>query len=278
MIRPLHCVVLACLLASVPLMAQQGASGSLAVNPAPEPSATTTRATTPVEPLKPFSRLALDGGIGINGINLQAATNVNPYLNLRTVGNIFGYTVNDISTNGFNANGKLDLATMGISLDYYPWPNHGFRVSPGALFYNQNSLTASATVLAGQSFTLNHVDYYSSAANPTQAKAKVGLNATNPAFTMTTGWGNMISRRGGHWSFPFELGAAFVGSPSFKMTLAGTACDATGTKCVNAATDPSLQQNLNAQVDKYRSDVNALTVFPILSVGVSYNFNISNTR
>jgi hypothetical protein len=278
MTRLFHCIALACLLASIPLMSQQNVSSSAAVGTGNEPPAASTRPATSIGPLSPFSRLALGGGIGINGINLQAATNVNPYLNIRAVGNVFGYTVNNISTNGFNANGKLDLGTMGASLDYYPWPKHGFRLSPGALFYNQNSLTASATVLAGQSFTLNHVEYYSSSSDPVQAKAKVGLNATNPSFTMTTGWGNMISRKGGHWSFPFELGAAFVGSPSLKMTLAGTACDATGTICVDAATDPTLQQNLNTQIDKYKSDIDALTVFPILSVGVSYNFSISNSR
>ena len=226
--------------------------------------------------MKPFSHLALGGGISMMGINLQSATNINRYSNLRVSGNVFGYSVNNITTNGFTANGKLDLATMGASFDLYPWPNHGFRLSPGMLFYNQNSLTAGATVNSGQSFTLNGVDYYSSAGDPIRAKAKVGLNAINPAFTMTTGWGNMISRRGGHWSFPFELGAAFVGSPSFKMNLAGTACDATGTICVNSATNPGIQANLQAQIAKYKKDVQALSLYPILSFGVAYNFGIGS--
>src|SRR5579872_14612 len=108
MIRPLHPLVLASLLASLPLMSQQAVSGNLALKSAPETSATTTTATNPIEPLKPFSRLSIGGGIGINGINLQAGTNVNPYLNLRAVGDIFSYTVNNITTNDFDASGKLD--------------------------------------------------------------------------------------------------------------------------------------------------------------------------
>lgn len=227
-----------------------------------------------VVPMRPFSKLAFGGGVGINGINLQAATNLNRYMNIRATGNVFSYTVNDITSNGFTASGKLDFATMGASLDFYPWPNHGFRLSPGVLAYNQNSLTANATVTGGQSFTLNDVDYYSSFTDPIRASAKLGLNSTKPAFTMTTGWGNMISRTGGHWSIPFELGAAFVGSPSFNMTVAGTACDSRGLNCVNAATDPTVQSNLSAQIDKYKKDVDVLKVFPILSVGVSYSFNI----
>lgn len=228
--------------------------------------------------MKPFSHLALGGGISMMGINLESATNVNRYANLRVSGNIFGYSVNDITTNGFTANGKLDLATMGASFDIYPWPNHGFRLSPGMLFYNQNSLTASAIMKGGQSFTLSGVDYCSSYTDPVHAKAKVGLNATNPSFTMTTGWGNMISRGGGHWSFPVELGAAFVNSPSFTMSLAGTACDQTGTVCVNTATNPGIQSNLQAQIAKYKKDVEPLSVYPILSVGVAYNFAIGKSR
>jgi hypothetical protein len=263
-------------LLSLPLASQQksfsNSNGSNGTAPAVTPAKSTTYSS------RPFSRLALGGGIGIMGINLQAATNINRYSNLRVSGNIFNYSVDDIASNGFTATGKLDLATLGASFDFYPWPTHGFRLSPGLLLYNQNSLGITAIVNAGESFTLNDVDYYSSASNPIHANASLGLNSTNPAFTATTGWGNMISRKGGHWSFPFEIGAAFVSSPSFKMTLSGTACDYTGQTCFNAATNPDVQSNLKAQIDKYKKDVDALKVFPILSTGISYNFNLLGSR
>ena len=54
--------------------------------------------------------------------------------------------------------------------------------------------------------------------------AALGLNTHKPAFTMTTGWGNMIPRRGGHWSVPFEIGAAFTGAPSLNVLLSGVGC------------------------------------------------------
>ena len=37
----------------------------------------------------PFSHFALGGGISTMGINLQAAINVNRYINLRATGNYF---------------------------------------------------------------------------------------------------------------------------------------------------------------------------------------------
>lgn len=226
--------------------------------------------------MSPLSRIAIGGGISfVSGINLQAATNLSKNFNVRGVGNVFSYTVNNLSTKGFTGSAKLNLASAGVSLDYYPWATHGLRLSPGVLFYNQNGLTGSATMAAGQSFKLNGTTYYSQTAQPVQGTLTLGLNANKPAFTMSIGWGNMISRTGGHWSFPFEIGAAFVGSPTLNATLSGLACtQPTGGTCVNAATDPTVQSNLNAQLAKSRSDINVLQVFPSVSFGVAYSFRI----
>jgi hypothetical protein len=209
------------------------------------------------------------------GINMQAAVNANRYINLRGTGNYFNYTISNISSNGLNLNGKLNFAAAGASVDFYPFPNHGFRLSPGALFYNQNTVGANVTVAGGTKFTLNSVSYYASSTNPITGNGSLGLNTSNPAFTMTTGWGNMISRRGGRWSFPFELGAAFIGVPSVNVALtSGLACNAQGQNCVNVATDPNVQANLQAQIAKYKSDLNPFKYYPIVSFGLGYNFNL----
>jgi hypothetical protein len=254
---------------STPLPAQQAALASSS-------AAVTNFATRPTNnKIGPFSRLALGGGVSPLGINMQVAVNANRYINLRGVGNMFNYTVNNISTNGLNINGKLNFATAGASVDFYPFPNHGFRLSPGALFYNQNAVTAGMTVAGSTSFTLNSVTYYASSTNPIVGTGGLGLNSRNPTFTMTTGWGNMIPRRGGHWSFPFEIGAAFVGAPTLNMALtSGQACNAQGQNCVNVATDPTVQANLQAQIAKYRNDINPFQYYPIISFGTAYNFKL----
>ena len=229
----------------------------------------------PRETLEPFSRVGLGAGISLMGINLQAATNMDRHLNLRVNGDVFGYSVNNINTNGFTFGGNLSLASMGVDVDYFPVPTHGFRLSPGLLLYNQNAVTATGTVAAGTSFTLNNNTYYSSASNPVQAAATIGFHANNPAFTLTTGWGNLISRTGGHLSFPFEIGVAFTGAPSVNLALpSGQVCDATGNNCVNVSTDATLQSDLQAQIAKYKNDLNVLTVYPILSFGIGFNFHV----
>jgi hypothetical protein len=235
--------------------------------------------------LKPFSAVAFGGGMSLMGVNLQAATNVNRYLNLRGTGNFFNYTASNISTNGFSLNGKVNMATAGVSLDYYPIPRMGFRLSPGMLFYNQNGITATATPQPGTSFTLNangtDYDYYPDAAtqstNPFRVDANLGLNAHKQAFTLTTGWGNMIPRKSkdllfGHLSFPFEIGVAFTGAPTInQFELHGWACDKNGLNCVDMAQDLTAQSRLAAQKAKWTNDLDPYKVYPIFSFGVAYS-------
>lgn len=233
--------------------------------------------------LKPFSKLALGGGVGVMGVNLQAATNINRHLNLRGTGNVFNYTVNDIKVSDFNLDAKVNFASAGVSLDYYPFPTHGLRLSPGVLFYNQNQITANASGTSGSDIKLNDVEYYSETAQPLTVDAKLGLNTRKQAFTLTTGWGNMIPRKGGHFSFPFELGAAFTDVPTVNVKLTGYACatqEAAATtngasdSCYDMESNTEAQANLTTQVNKWKSDLDPMKVYPIFSFGVSYAFHI----
>lgn len=251
-------------------------SSSSSVNPGSS-AILPTPVAAPAPALRPFSRLALGGGISLMGVDLQAAVNANRYMNIRATGNFFNYSLTNIGVSGFTVNGKLNLATAGASLDYYPFPNHGFRISPGLLLYNSNGASATIAASGGTSFTLNSTTYYSSAANPVTGTGSVNLHSQNPAFTVTTGWGNMISRRGGHFSIPFELGAAIVGSPTVNLALtSGQVCTSPqGTEdCQNVVGDAALNTNLQAQIAKYKNDLNPFRVYPIFSIGVAYNFGI----
>jgi hypothetical protein len=234
----------------------------------------------------PFSRLALSGGIGSMGINMQAAVNANRFFNIRGTGNYFSYTVSNVTinnsggSNGINVGGTLKFATAGASLDIYPFPNHGFRLSPGAVFNNQNRATAAGATAPGSSFTFGSQTYYSDMVDPLNLTASLGLNKHQTAFSMTTGWGNLISRKGGHFSFPFEIGAVFTGAPTIGFNATGNACltqaDAAinGPTCQNMATNPDAQANIAAQVAKYQKDLNVVPIYPIFSFGIGYNFKI----
>jgi hypothetical protein len=230
-------------------------------------------------PLKPFSRVAFGGGMSALGVNLSMATNLNKFMNLRGTGNLFNYTANNISTNGFTVAAKLNFASAGTAVDFYPFPNHGFRLSPGVLFYNQNAANATFNVAGGTKFTLDNQDFYASSSNPVMGTGSLALNTRKQAFTATTGWGNMIPRSGGHWSFPVEIGAAFVGKPALNIAITqGQACDSTGLYCTNVATYQPLQTALRAQIAKYNKDLEPLQTYPIVSFGVAYSFKTRSGR
>ncbi len=263
--------------ANVPAQTKQMASNNLP----PTPSAITTASPhTRVQPnlvSKPFSRMAFSGGMSSLGVNMQAAVLANRYMNLRGVGNFFNYSLSNISANGFNVNGKLNFATAGASVDFYPFPRHGFRISPGAMFLNRDQATASVTAAGGTSFTLDDVTYYSSQADPVTGNGGISLNTQKRAFTITTGWGNMIPRRGGHFSFPFEVGAAMLGAPAVNLAFTGgqVCADPQGTQgCISVLGNAQFQSNLQAQLTKYQNDVNPFRYYPILSFGMSYSFKL----
>jgi len=232
-----------------------------------------------------FSKMALGTGISPMGIQVSLTTNLNSHLNVRPWGSFFNYSTN-FTASGIGANASLNMTSSGTALDFYPF-RLGFRISPGVLFYNGNQISATANVPGGTSFTLNGQTYYSASANqttgavPVNGNALLSLHTTNPAFTVTTGWGNTLPRKG-HWSFPFELGAAFTGAPTVKVNLAGWACyDQAQTMCtdISSTTNPialEIQSNLASQVTKWTKDLEPLKTYPIATFGVAYSFGLRN--
>jgi hypothetical protein len=280
-----YCLILSLSAAPAILLAQGGPQGPSPIDQYAITSASPHTWTPPNYSPTPFSRLAIGGGISSMGGNMQVAVIANRYMNVRGVGNYFTYSLNNVSLDGLKASGTLNFATAGASVDFYPFPNHGFRISPGVLFYNQNQLTAAANAPGGTSFTLNGTTYYSANVNsvtgatPIAGNGLLGLNSTKPAFTATTGWGNMIPRSGRHLSFPFEIGAAFTGAPTVNVNLGGWACyDQAQTECAsitgNSQLATAVQSNLSAQVAKWKNDLNPFRFYPIFTAGVAYSFNL----
>ncbi len=281
-------LTVALLAAPAALFAQSYSSSSSLVAGEALPEGGAGQARSPVRASSghsegPFSEFALGGGIGSLGIQLQAATNLSRHFNLRGTGNVFSYSRN-FTSNGLSANAKLNLASAGAAVDIYPF-RVGFRISPGVLFYNQNQLTAAVTVPGGSSFKLSGITYYSAntdagtGATPVNGSGTLGLNTNKAAFTVTTGWGNMIPRHG-HFSVPFELGVAVIGAPTVNVNLGGWAClDQAQTQCSNLAdpTNPiavAIQGNLATQEAKWTSDLKPLNTYPIVSIGVAYSFHV----
>jgi len=94
------------------------------------------------------------------------------------------------------------------------------------------------------------------------------------------GFGRFIPRSNRHWSFPTEFGLIYEGSPSLVVNTAGSVCsDQAQTQC-SSISDPNspvgqaYNQSLQAQLNKWRTDLDKVKIYPIFSYSVVYSFNI----
>jgi hypothetical protein len=134
-----------------------------------------------------------------------------------------------------------------------------------------NPITATAAVPGNGTFSLGGTQYYSDPSNPVSGNGKITFNRAAPMVTV--GWGNIVSRKETkHFSVPVELGVAFQGSPKAALALAGNACDPATNVCYNAATDPTVQSNVQSEQTKINNSMSVFKAYPIISVGFGYKF------
>jgi len=211
-------------------------------------------------------------GIGLKistlGAGLEAAVPLAAKANLRGGINIFQYN-RAITNGGIHYDGQLRFRSAEAHLDWLPFAGL-FHVSPGVLFYNGNQVTANASVPGGQTFTLSGTAYESDPTTPVMGTGK--LDFVKVAPTVMVGFGNLIPRSGRHYSFLFEVGGAYQGLARVALNLTGNVCDTSGLNCRSVATDPTVQSNVLAQQQKIRNDIEPYRFFPVISLGVGFNF------
>jgi len=210
-------------------------------------------------------------GIGLKistlGAGVEAAIPLAAKANLRSGVNFFQYN-RAITNDGIHYAAQLNFRSAEAHLDWYPFG--GFHVSPGVLFYNGNRLTANASVPGGQNFTLNGTAYQSESTDPVTGTGKLDFVKVSPSIML--GFGNLIPRSGRHYSFLFEVGGAYQGSARVALNLTGSVCDPMAPLICTSVSDPSVQANVQAQQQKIRNDINPYRFFPVISLGVGFNF------
>ena len=240
--------------------------------PGAAPAITGVRQAVPLVPGRGgfFQRYGIGTYASPLGFGGRIATSLTPRMNLRVGGSFFSFTTSR-SVSGIPFDANVRLQSEEAQVDWHPF--HGnFHLSPGVMFGSSNRVYGSALIPAGNSFTLNSVNYYSGSADPVHASGFVRFAHTAPMFTL--GWGNWVRQESrGHWMFPFEMGAIFWGEPHTALDFSGTVCTDSGlTFCRNISNDPSVQANIKAERDKLQKDANWLRIYPVIAGGVVYRF------
>jgi hypothetical protein len=250
---------------AIPLPAEANANASPGLPAAPANPLPASPAPRSAESPR---RIGVGAKISLLGIGGEAAVRVSNRVNVRGGFNFFNYSTG-FGKDGINYGAQLAFRSGEAHLDLFPFAG-SFHLSPGLLFYNDNHIAATATVVPGQQFSLGGASYTSSAANPITGTAKVGFNKVAPSFLI--GFGNLIPRNRRRFSFTTEFGVAYTGAPKASLNLQGTACVSGVAICVNAATDPIVQANVQSEVAKVNKDVSVVKIYPLASFGFGVNF------
>jgi hypothetical protein len=99
----------------------------------------------------------------------------------------------------------LHLQSEPLTLNVYPWKRSSFHISLGALF-NQNRLSGTAAVGAGQTVTINGTTYN----GPVNLGLSIKQEAENPYLTVG---GNLYFDHAHHISLGGQLGIIYTGEP-----------------------------------------------------------------
>ena len=202
------------------------------------------------------------------GAGVDAGMSINRFLNVR--GGFNGLNL----SHGFTASGvrydaQLQYRSAEALVDFTPLGDW-FHISPGAILYNGNQITAKASVPGGQNFDLGNISVRSSPSDPIHGTGKLTVNKGAPMIMF--GFGNPIPRHR-HFTIFHDFGIVFQGAPKTTLSLQGTACDpVTGLACVNAATDPTIQTEIQNEQNKLQKDATIVKFYPIASFGIGIRF------
>jgi hypothetical protein len=220
----------------------------------------------------PFARVGIGLYAGLGGGGVDLAAPLARKFNLRAGAEYFSYSTT-FHDQGANVAVQLRLQSGHASLDWLPFTGH-FRLSPLFVFINDNRARATALVPPGSKITLNGQDYISSLADPLHGARSVDFREVSPGFTL--GWGNIVPRTGGNFSFPVEAGFYYVGHPGLKVSFTGNACDPTqppAIGCESVNQDAGFHQSLSEFIAHNNHDLSYATFLPIFRFGFGYSFH-----
>jgi hypothetical protein len=203
---------------------------------------------------------AITPEISTLGVGATVTKSITPNVNAKVGINGLGIS-RDISLSDVDYKANLNLFNVSTLADYHPWKNGGFRLT-GGLVFQDNNIEGTGKAKNGGKININGVDY-DTTTQLTSVKAKVSLgNSVAPYLGI--GWGNAV-KPGKHWGFSTSLGVMFAGSPKVVLTPE-----------FGPGATPDLKEKINNNIEaerkKQESDLNWLNIYPVFSLGVSYQF------
>ncbi len=201
---------------------------------------------------RPFTLSAEASTLGFGG---SANWRFHDHVGARAGIAYFSYSRDRDEIEGIFYNTDLDLFSVPLALDIYPWASSSFRVSVGVLL-NQNELESVVPrdPVAGNTFiTIGNTAYDS------QAIGNLNMNVEQDLVApyLSIG-GSFYFDKAKHWSLNGELGVVFTGEPDVTLSNSGPG--------VVAPADYALEkQQIEDWTEEFR-------IYPLVKISLSYSF------
>jgi len=226
----------------------------------PQPEKSQPTEETSQTPRK-TSGWAITPEISTLGIGATVTKSITPNINAKVGINGLGIS-RDISVSDVDYKAKINLFNVSTLVDYLPWQKSGFHLTGGLVFQDNNLEGTGKANSGGTTININGKPYKTTT-ELESVKAKVSF-ANSVAPYIGIGWGNAV-KPGKHWGFSANLGAMFSGSPKVDLTP----IFAPG---ASQTVKNEINNNITAEKKKQEDDLNWLSIYPVFSVGVSYQF------
>lgn len=192
--------------------------------------------------------------VGTLGIGVDVAKSVTSQVNGR-LGFNFGKIDVNRTDSGINYDSQLNLSSVQLFGDYYPFSSSGFRVTGGLVAQN-NKFSVTSKPSGTGTYTIDNTIYPISAVGSLTGEYKYG-NSIAPYVGIGIG----KSTNDG-FGFNADLGVMFTGAPKVTLNASNPTFN----------TNPITRTQLDNQVRQTENDLKGFNVYPVLSIGLSYGF------
>lgn len=208
-----------------------------------------------------FSGYAVTGRVSTLGFGIEGTGAISPNFNGRLGLNYFEFGI-DTEQSDIEYDADVQLLSVSALVDWFPSERSEFRVTAG-LAYNNNKVDAIAR--PATNLEIGGIDF------PTELIGQLEGELTFPNTIspyIGIGYGNPVNRDR-RFGFSVDLGVLFTGSPNVDLNATGPVAGALiGAPVVG----PLLNQAIQEEEDDLEDDLSGLSVYPVLSVGLSYQF------
>jgi hypothetical protein len=162
-----------------------------------------------------------------------------------------GFSNNNLAVDSLHYDASIRLLSEPLTFDLYPWKDHSFHISVGALF-NQNKLSGTSTDKG-----IVTIDNISFPSRPGDFSMTIHQQPVNPYLSF--GGNFFYFDHAHHWAMGGEAGVAYMGDPDVSASQ-------------NRGADPVLRAVLPHVKSHLENYANDFKWWPVLKLNVSYSF------